>query len=64
MNISEISPAASISSLDRDLPANVSMDASVRVLGMAQQVFADVAEQLIAELAAMTGIGQNIDIYM
>ena len=62
MNISGISSAASVS--DYDESTNVGMTASIKVLDMAQGVFEDVAERLIAEMAAlMTGLGQNIDTY-
>ena len=68
MNISGISPSAVIPASDvyanEDAPVNVSMAVSVQVLDMAQNVFEDIAEKLIAEMVAqMTGIGQNIDTY-
>ena len=68
MNVSGVSPAAVVSALDMsanaDMIANVSMAASVKVLDMAQNVFEDVADKLLQEMAAlMTGIGQNIDVY-
>ena len=68
MNVSGVSPSAAVSALDMsanaDMIANVSMAASVKVLDMAQNVFENVADQLLQEMAAlMTGIGQNIDVY-
>ena len=67
MNISEVSSAASYSDLDlaanMDMPANISIAASVKVLDMAQDAFSAAAERLIAEMAAMmTGVGMNVDI--
>ena len=62
MNVSGISPAASLSGLE--LSANMSMAASVKVLDMAQDVFADAAEKLLAEMAAaITGVGTVVDTY-
>ena len=62
MNISGVSPAASLSGLE--LSANMSMAASVKVLDMAQDVFAGAADKIIAEMAAaITGIGGSIDTY-
>lgn len=59
MNISGISSAASNMSA-----AGVQYMASLKVMGMAQDVFEDVAAELIDSLNAMiTGLGQNIDIY-
>ena len=68
MSISGVSSAASVSSMDMyassDIPVNVSMAASVQVLDMAQSVFKDAADRLLAEMAALiTGLGQNVDIY-
>ena len=62
MNVSGINPVASLSGLE--MPVNISMAASVKVLDMAQETFAQVAEQLIAEMAAaITGVGTTIDVY-
>jgi len=38
-----------------------SMEASIQVMDMANTVFEDAANQLIASMAATTGVGQNID---
>ena len=67
MNISGVNPAASVSVTDLsaniDSSANVAMAASIQVLDMAQDVFSDVADRLLAEMASLlTGVGQNIDI--
>ena len=44
---------------------NMRAMASIKVLDMAQGAFEDVAEQLIASMnAAITGLGQNIDMYV
>ena len=40
---------------------NISLAASVQVMDMAQSSFEDAANQLIASMAATTGVGQNID---
>ena len=59
MNISGISGAISSAEL-----ANVNMVASLKVLDMAQDVFEDVAAELIDAMSSViTGLGQNIDIY-
>ena len=59
MNVSSISSAAS-----GVYAANLSMAASLKVLDMAQSVFEDAASELIEAMsAAITGIGQNIDVY-
>ena len=62
MNISGISPAASLSGLESSAAMDVA--ASVKILDMAQDVFSVAAEKLIAEMAAaMTGVGGNVDMY-
>jgi len=59
MNISGISGAYSGADL-----VNVNMAASIKVLDMTQDVFNDVAAELIDALSSViTGLGQNIDIY-
>ena len=58
MNISGIAGAASATQM-----ANVRSMASIKVLDMALSSFEDVAAQLIDSMsAAITGLGQNIDI--
>jgi len=43
---------------------NVNMAASMKVLDMAQDVFEDVAAELIDAMSSViTGLGQNIDTY-
>ena len=59
MDISSLSAATSGADL-----VNTKMMASVKVLDMAQDIFSEVAQELIDALtASITGIGQNIDIY-
>ena len=59
MNISSISSAAS--GIDA---ANFDMMTSIKVLDMAQNAFEDAADLLLKSLtAAITGLGQNIDVY-
>jgi len=41
---------------------SVSMAASIQVMDMAQSAYEDAASELIASMAAATGIGQNVDI--
>ena len=58
-----------ISSIPSTMPgadmANMSMMASVQVLDMAQDVFADAAARLIEELSAViTGVGHSVDMYV
>ena len=60
MNISSISSA--IPNADM---SNMSLMASIQVLDMAQDVFEDAATRLIEELsAAITGVGQSVDMYV
>ena len=40
---------------------SASVTASIKVMDLAQNSFEDAANQLIAEMAAVTGIGQNVD---
>ena len=40
---------------------NFSAQVSTQVLDMAQSQFQDAAEQIIATMAAATGVGQNVD---
>ena len=42
---------------------NTSMAASIQVMDMAQQSFEDAALRLVEEMAAFTGVGQNVDVY-
>ena len=59
MNISGISGVMPGSNL-----TNVNMAASMKVLDMAQDVFEDVAAELIDAMSSViTGLGQNIDTY-
>ena len=56
------SPAAAPEVASSDL-VNVSVAASIQVMDMAQNVFEDAAARLIESMAAaMTGVGQNVDI--
>jgi len=41
--------------------ANFSAQVSTQVLDMAQTQFEDAANQLIEQMAAMTGVGQSVD---
>ena len=41
---------------------NASMAASVQVMDMSQSAYEDAANELIASMAAATGIGQNVDV--
>ena len=41
---------------------NVGMEASVQVLDMANRQFEEAANQLMRDMATMTGVGQNLDI--
>ena len=60
MNISSVSAGVSATEL-----ISVKMMASIRALDMAQGVFDDVAAQLLKEMeAAITGLGQNVDMYV
>ena len=40
---------------------NVSMEASIRVMSMAQNAFEAAAAELIDAMAAVTGVGTNLD---
>ena len=42
---------------------NMRSIASIKVMDLAQNAFEDAAAQLIASMNAMTGVGQNIDMY-
>ena len=64
MNISGISPAGSIAGVASTNIENTGANASVRVLDMAQDVFEDIASMLIESMSSITGIGQNIDMYV
>jgi len=59
MNISNINSAAPAMNVNA---VNLRSMVSVQVLDLAQGAFEDAAEQLIATMSAMTGVGQNIDI--
>ena len=54
-------PAQEVQPVSSDV-VNVGMQASVQVMDMANSAFEDAASQLIDSMAAMTGVGQNIDI--
>jgi len=41
---------------------NLSAQVSAKVLDMAQNQFEEAANQLISQMAAMTGVGQNVDV--
>ena len=41
---------------------NVGMEASTQVLDMANRQFEEAANQLLRDMATMTGVGQNLDI--
>jgi hypothetical protein len=41
---------------------NIGMEASTQALNMATAPFEDAAMQLLSDMAAITGIGQNLDI--
>ena len=65
MQLPSAAPAQSLDSVIETSEAmgaaEFSMQVSTQVLDMAQQPFEDAAAQLLASLAAMTGVGQNID---
>jgi len=42
---------------------NVSFEASIRVMDLAQSAFEAAAAELIEAMAAATGVGQNVDVY-
>ena len=59
MNISGIPSTTSGADL-----VNVKLMASIKVMGMEQDVFKDIAGDLIDQMSsAITGLGQNIDVY-
>ena len=62
MNVSSVSGA--VSGIDM-AGAKVMATASLRVLDMAQDVFSQIAGELIDALSAViTGVGGNIDMYV
>ena len=64
MNISGISPTDSIASIANTAKSDVGVTAPLKVLDMAQDVFEDIASMLIESMSHITGIGQNIDMYV
>jgi len=62
MNVSSVSPATpAVSGADM---ISVSSLMSIKVLDLAQNVFKDVAEELISSMGSVIpGLGENIDVY-
>ena len=54
-------PAQEIQSSSPDV-MDVGMQASTQVLDMANRQFEEAANQLLRDMATMTGVGQNLDI--
>ena len=61
MNISDISSTARAMGISA---VNMRSIASIRVMDLAQSAFEDAAAQLLATMSAMTGVGQNVDMYI
>ena len=65
MNISGISSVDSMVGIAVSSNADAGMTAPLKVLDMAQDVFEDIASMLIDSLSSIvTGLGQNIDMYV
>ena len=64
MNISGISSVDSMVDITDASKADTGMTAPLKVLDMAQDVFEDIASMLIDSMSLITGIGQNIDMYV
>jgi len=61
MNISDISSTARTMGISAVKMRSI---ASIRVMDLAQSAFEDAAAQLLATMSAMTGVGQNVDMYI
>ena len=61
MNISDITSTSRSMGISA---VNMRSIASIRVMDLAQSAFEDAAAQLLATMSAMTGVGQNVDMYI
>ena len=61
MNISGVTSTAQTMGVSS---VNMRSLASIQVMDLAQSAFQDAAEQLIATMSSMTGVGQNVDMYV
>jgi len=64
MNISGISSIDSMVGMTGADKSDTGMTAPMKVLDMAQDVFENIASMLIDSMSLITGIGQNIDMYV